>query len=88
MASLASISDLAFCSLTTAMPSSSSRQLTGSQVIALSLQKQGVTHIFGIVGIPVIEVAQACIDLGIRFISFRNEQAASYVRLSFFPRPL
>ncbi|KAL7416993.1 thiamine diphosphate-binding protein [Mrakia frigida] len=53
-------------------------QLSGSQVIAQSLKNQGVTHIFGIVGIPVRFVAQACIDLGIRFISFRNEQSASY----------
>lgn len=68
-----------FASATMSTSTSSTSTLSGSQVIALSLKNQGVTHIFGIVGIPVIEVAQACIDLGIRFISFRNEQAASYV---------
>lgn len=51
----------------------------GAQVIANALVQLGVKHIFGIVGIPVIEVANACIDTGhIKFIAFRNEQAASY----------
>ena len=51
---------------------------TGAQIIASTLRTLEVTVIFGIVGIPVIEVAEACIAAGIRFISFRNEQAASY----------
>lgn len=51
---------------------------SGAHVIATALLNLGVTHIFGIVGIPVIEVAEACIAQGIRFISFRNEQAATY----------
>lgn len=51
---------------------------SGAQVIASTLSSLGVTHIFGIVGIPVIEVAEACIAQGIKFISFRNEQAATY----------
>ena len=38
----------------------------------------GVTVVFGIVGIPVVEIAEEAINLGIRFIGFRNEQAASY----------
>ena len=50
----------------------------GAQLIASALKSLDVTVIFGIVGIPVIEVAEACIASGIRFISFRNEQAASY----------
>ncbi|RPA82572.1 putative 2-hydroxyphytanoyl-CoA lyase [Ascobolus immersus RN42] len=51
---------------------------TGAQLIAKTLQHLEVKVIFGIVGIPIIEVAEACIALGIRFIAFRNEQAASY----------
>lgn len=51
---------------------------SGSAVIARSLYNLGVRHVFGIVGIPVIEVAEACIAQGIRFIAFRNEQAATY----------
>ena len=52
--------------------------MNGSQVIAESLVQLGVEHVFGIVGIPVIEVADACIARGIKFIGFRNEQSASY----------
>lgn len=55
---------------------------SGSQVIAQCLHRLGVEVIFGIVGIPVIQVAQACIDSGIRFIGFRNEQSAAYVSLT------
>ena len=51
---------------------------TGAQVIAQSLRCLGVSVIFGIVGIPVVEIAEESINLGIRFIGFRNEQAASY----------
>lgn len=34
--------------------------------------------IFLVVGIPVVEIAEEAINLGIRFIAFRNEQACSY----------
>lgn len=33
---------------------------------------------FGIVGIPVIELAMACQQEGIHYIGMRNEQAACY----------
>ncbi|KAI8324444.1 2-hydroxyphytanoyl-CoA lyase [Martensiomyces pterosporus] len=52
--------------------------LTGAQVLARSLRQQGVEVVFGIVGIPVVEVAEAIQAEGIRFISFRNEQSCSY----------
>ncbi|CAN6674920.1 2-hydroxyacyl-CoA lyase [Trichomonascus vanleenenianus] len=51
---------------------------SGSELIAQSLVDLGVEHVFGIVGIPVIEVAEAIIARGINFVSFRNEQAATY----------
>ncbi|KAJ1905507.1 hypothetical protein IWQ60_012269 [Tieghemiomyces parasiticus] len=50
----------------------------GATLMAQTLRHLGVTTVFGIVGIPVVEVADACIAEGIRFIGFRNEQAASY----------
>jgi len=50
----------------------------GSQIIARSLKELGVTAVFGLVGVPVGGLAEEIIDLGIRFIAFRNEQAASY----------
>ncbi|KAL8648603.1 MAG: hypothetical protein Q9210_004893 [Variospora velana] len=52
--------------------------LTGAQVIARSLRGLGITVIFGIVGIPIVEIAEEAINLGIKFIGFRNEQAAGY----------
>ena len=57
--------------------------LTGARVVASSLRSLGVTTIFGIVGIPVVEIAEEAINLGIRFIGFRNEQAASYAATAY-----
>ena len=52
--------------------------LSGAQIIAKSLKQQGVAYMFGIVGIPVIPVASAAQEEGIKFLGFRNEQSASY----------
>lgn len=49
----------------------------GAVVIAQSLKTQGVEFVFGIVGIPVMELALAFQDAGIQFIGMRNEQAVS-----------
>lgn len=38
---------------------------------------QGVEYMFGIVGIPVTEIAMAAQEVGIRYIGMRNEQAVS-----------
>ncbi|KAL8772254.1 MAG: hypothetical protein Q9209_002466 [Squamulea sp. 1 TL-2023] len=51
---------------------------TSVQIIVRSLRDLGVAVIFGIVGIPVVEIAEEAINLGIKFIGFRNEQAAGY----------
>ncbi|KAL8816669.1 MAG: hypothetical protein Q9223_004359 [Gallowayella weberi] len=51
---------------------------TGAHIIARSLRDLGIAVIFGIVGIPVVEIAEEAINLGIKFVGFRNEQAASY----------
>jgi 2-hydroxyacyl-CoA lyase 1 len=56
---------------------------TGAQLIALALHELGVKVIFGLVGIPVIQIAEEAIALGIRFIAFRNEQAASYAATAY-----
>ncbi len=50
----------------------------GAAVIAKSLKTQGVEIVFGIVGIPVVELALAFQDAGIQFIGMRNEQAVRY----------
>ena len=52
--------------------------IDGNTLIARSLKKQGVEHMFGIVGFPVFGVAAAAQNEGIQFIGMRNEQAASY----------
>ena len=53
-------------------------QIDGNTLIARSLKKQGVEHMFGIVGFPVFGIAAAAQAEGIQFIGMRNEQAASY----------
>jgi 2-hydroxyacyl-CoA lyase 1 len=57
---------------------SSRQELSGAQVVAETLHHLDVSVVFGIVGIPIVEIADACIARGIRFIAFRNEQSASY----------
>ncbi|XP_053743645.1 2-hydroxyacyl-CoA lyase 1 isoform X1 [Synchiropus splendidus] len=52
--------------------------VTGAQLIAESLKTQGVEYMFGIVGVPVIEVAMAAQAAGIKYVGMRNEQAACY----------
>jgi 2-hydroxyacyl-CoA lyase 1 len=52
--------------------------ISGAALIAKTLQQLGVKVIFGLVGIPVVQIAEESIKLGIRFIACRNEQAASY----------
>ncbi|KAJ9573330.1 Thiamine pyrophosphate enzyme, C-terminal TPP binding domain [Nakaseomyces glabratus] len=55
------------------------KKVIHSRNIASLLKYQyGVDIVFGIVGIPVVEFAQELQSVGIRFIGFRNEQAASY----------
>jgi 2-hydroxyacyl-CoA lyase 1 len=57
--------------------------ITGAQVIAQALHDLDVKVLFGIVGIPVVQVAEEAIKLGIRFIGFRNEQAAGYAATAY-----
>ncbi|MEP7216146.1 MAG: oxalyl-CoA decarboxylase [Anaerolineaceae bacterium] len=53
-------------------------QISGAQIVARALKQQGVEHMFGIVGIPVIPIAVFAQREGIKFYGFRNEQSASY----------
>ncbi|XP_067867814.1 2-hydroxyacyl-CoA lyase 1 isoform X3 [Heterodontus francisci] len=53
-------------------------ELSGAQVIAEALRVQNIQYMFGVVGIPVIEVAMAAQAAGIKYIGMRNEQAACY----------
>ena len=48
-----------------------------SKINISELCSQGIEYMFGIVGIPVIEIAQAAQVAGIKYIGMRNEQAVS-----------
>lgn len=50
-----------------------SDKVSGYQVIAEALQLQGITACFGIVGVPVAEIAFALQGIGVDFLGFRNE---------------
>ena len=51
--------------------------LNGATLLACALKTQGVEYMFGVVGIPVVEVAGAAQAEGIKYIGMRNEQAVS-----------
>jgi 2-hydroxyacyl-CoA lyase 1 len=55
----------------------------GARLIAEALYNLDVKVLFGLVGVPVIDIAEEALDLGIRFIAFRNEQAASYAATAY-----
>lgn len=56
---------------------------TGAHLIAQAHHQFAVEVIFGLVGIPVVQIAEEAIALGIRFVAFRNEQAASYAATAY-----
>uniref|UniRef100_A0A672MLL3 2-hydroxyacyl-CoA lyase n=1 Tax=Sinocyclocheilus grahami TaxID=75366 RepID=A0A672MLL3_SINGR len=45
---------------------------------SIQLHVQNVEYMFGIVGVPIIEVAMAAQAAGIKYVGMRNEQAACY----------
>ena len=53
-------------------------EIEGFRVVAQALAKLGVKYMFGVVGIPVVEVAVAAQQEGLEYIGMRNEQAACY----------
>ena len=52
--------------------------ITGSEVLAQALRKQGVDTMFYLMGGPLLETEAAAIALGIRAIDHRHEQAAAF----------
>ncbi|XP_062425262.1 2-hydroxyacyl-CoA lyase 1 isoform X2 [Rhea pennata] len=52
--------------------------VSGAQLIAESLKAQNIEYMFGIVGIPITEIAIAAQAIGIKYVGMRNEQAACY----------
>lgn len=51
-------------------------QVTGMDILARALRMVGIDTMYGLVGIPVTELAYIAQGRGIRFISFRHEQQA------------
>ena len=54
-------------------------ELTGSEIIARCLQKEGVADLFYIMGGPMLLAEATCVKEGIRMIDVRHEQAAAFM---------
>ena len=52
---------------------------SGAVILGESLRSQGVEYLFGIVGIPIVEVAYSAQAAGVKYIGMRNEQAVSII---------
>lgn len=53
--------------------------MDGANIIGEALKQQGVDYMFGVVGIPIMEVAVAAQAAGVNYIGMRNEQAVSNI---------
>ncbi len=53
-------------------------EIAASTVLAQALKQQGVEHVFGVIGIPVNDVAPALQAEGIQFYGMHHEQGAAY----------
>src|SRR6201992_1236651 len=54
-------------------------ELTGSEILAKCLKKEGVEDIFYIMGGPMLLAEATCVTEGIRMIDVRHEQAAAFM---------
>ena len=52
--------------------------MDGARIIAKALSDQAVEYVFGVVGIPIIEISYAVQGEGIKYVGMRNEQAVSF----------
>jgi thiamine pyrophosphate-dependent acetolactate synthase large subunit-like protein len=53
--------------------------ITGSEVLAKCLKKEGVEELFFIMGGPMLLAEATCVTEGIRMIDVRHEQAAAFM---------
>lgn len=58
-------------------------QIDGNALAARALSIAGVSHVFGVVGIPVTALATRAVALGVRFLAFHNEQSAGYAATAY-----
>lgn len=56
--------------------------VNGATLLAEALKEQGVEWVFGVVGIPVTNIAPVLQDIGIGYVGMRNEQAVSCVGMT------
>ena len=54
-------------------------EITGSEIIARCLQREGIKDLFYIMGGPMLLAEATCIKEGIRMIDVRHEQAAAFM---------
>lgn len=59
---------------------SENESIDGASLVARSLRDQGVEYMFGVVGIPIIEVALKAQQYGIKYIGMRNEQSVESLK--------
>jgi len=53
-------------------------QITGGQLVARTLKQIGVTTVFTLSGVHIIDIYNGCVDEGIRIIDVRHEQTAAH----------
>lgn len=51
-------------------------QISGAETLVMALKKNGVKHIYGVVGIPVTDFARLAQNERIDYVGFRKEDAA------------
>src|SRR5689334_24520824 len=54
-------------------------ELTGSEILARCLKKEGVEDLFYLMGGPMLLAESTCIKQGIRMIDVRHEQSAAFM---------
>jgi len=54
-------------------------KMTGNRAYVKSLEKEGVTHIFGITGAAIIPICDALLDANIRYIGGIHEQGSTHM---------
>ena len=52
--------------------------MDGASIIAKSIRDQGIEYVFGIVGIPIVEISLALQAEDVKYVGMRNEQAVSF----------
>jgi thiamine pyrophosphate-dependent acetolactate synthase large subunit-like protein len=57
--------------------------VTGNEILARALREHGVEHVFFLMGGPMIDAENACLDAGVRMIDVRHEQAAAMMATAY-----